>query len=1494
MEVLVAEHAAEIAQQKEVTGQVVAKLKQVLATYRQLQVKCREMEQAKSDDANAKQAEAEHEGGALQSAKGAAQLAQLSDKVRDLAAREAALQQRNEELESRAKSSSGDGDDTVALLAKEQQEKAKLLAKLKQIVPKFRDQQNALHAAEVRTATDAAQLAALAGVESRLLLSQQEATELQRKLASLEESAAEGAGADHATDAALEVARARIGELERALSTGNKAAEDASRAATKASRKAGASARVAANALKKKTAEVKKLDATLLVARGAESEARAALETETESLSAEKSQLVDQLRDAREREEKGLRDVEELSASLAASRAESDAAAAQFDIALAAQERGAQERSVAAADAATANAAAVRASSDAASRAALSTEAQKTAAALSRADAAEKISAALQKELSLREAAVADLQSAHAAAESALVTAKESAAREVEELEARAAAANAAAARQSSSTASGAAQLQELRTAHAVEMQRRDAVRERRKAERAAAGAAKAAAHAAELVHVREERDRRIAELAVACTELDEARSGAARSATSHATAVRELDAARESILQLRSESVAQASELRDATEAGAQLRNAASNSLSERSAQLEAQEEANAQLVEKLRAAELDATERDGIALTRGEEVPRLEKALQQAESKLRNSEDEVSTLRAAASAEDSERAAETDALHVRVQEGEDAVARLENELSKCRAAAQEKAESPPAAAVRDAELDAHIVALESELERVKLEREQLVEKLRSVVGRYREQQSQLQQSEERAAMDATRLQDAETQLAAAKSELHIAERSAAIVATGTATAAAAGVGGSDAAAGLERALRMEVSEATQLNEALKAALEAEAVQREGQVTAHEAALLAQRSVAAKNSERIAELEGEKAQLVAKMKEILSKYRQLQQGRQQDKEVTAVRIKSVTEQVRRELEGIEAARDSSSNEAERLRRQLDLLGARCMALETEVETARSETNPLRATIATLRGEHATAVATAANASTIMQREMAAFREKVQLETMQSLQVMEREHRRRLASSDRRRDEAIADLAKRDEEATAKISAAESAAGAAAERSDALDAAMQAATAEVSAMRARDDELRADAMRVEEATALRDASEARCATLQSEVHLLRSNIAEVARSHREQIQALQGTTNARSAAAVPDQVLQELEILRDSKKQLEQALRDVRKRDAERAQQRAGAEDGAGALLQATRRKLAAAEAQQDALARSNDALKSGAAVSRAMKAIALLQKQVEMLKAQGVQTPAPTRQSSGSGSLCTTPQTPHTPVSSMPSLTPVAKWTGGGTPLPSVGAAMGPPRSQRVRREPSTFGGAGRGDEPRALNEANLRCSDMAARVELLEASLTAERQISGRRPSSCESESEHVMESTPLKVMKKHLKDMQRLLGAAQRRLADRAAFGAEVLALRHALRDANKRNTQGKQQIAQLAALVATGAASRGGRRQRSGSLGAAGEAASVSLQTVRPHHPPLTLRGHHCLCTANRDPPPPSPHACRNWTTRTSRCLCFVAS
>ena len=1448
MEVLVAEHAAEIAQQKEVTGQVVAKLKQVLATYRQLQVKCREMEQAKSDDANAKQAEAEHEGGALQSARGAAQLAQLSDKVRDLAAREAALQQRNEELESRAKSSSGDGDDTVALLAKEQQEKAKLLAKLKQIVPKFRDQQNALHAAEARAATDAVQLAALAGVESRLLLSQQEATELQRKLASLEESAAEGAGADHATDAALEVARARIGELERALSTGNKAAEDASRAATKASRKAGASARVAANALKKKTAEVKKLDATLLVARGAESKARAALETETESLSAEKSQLVDQLRDAREREEKGLRDVEELSASLAASRAESDAAAAQFDIALAAQERGAQEHSVAAADAATANAAAVRASSDAASRAALSAEAQKTAAALSRADAAEKISAALQKELSQREAAVADLQSAHAAAESALVTAKESAAREVEELEARAAAAKAAAVRQSSSTASGAAQLQELRTAHAVEMQRRDVVRERRKAERAAAGAAKAAAHAAELVHVREERDRRIAELAAACTELDEARSGAARSATSHATAVRELDAVRESILQLRSESVAQASELRDATEAGAQL---------------EAQEEANAQLVEKLRAAELDAAERDGIALTRGEEVPRLEKALQQAESKLRNSEDEVSTLRAAASAEDSERAAETDALHVRVQEGEDAVARLENDLSKCRAAAQEKAESPPAAAVRDTELDAHIVALESELERVKLEREQLVEKLRSVVGRYREQQSQLQQSEERAAMDATRLQDAETQLAAAKSELHVAERSPAIAATGTATAAAAGVGGSDAAAGLERALRMEVSEATQLNEALKAALEAEAVQREGQVTAHEAALLAQRSVAAKNSERIVELEGEKAQLVAKMKEILSKYRQLQQGRQQDKEVTAVRIKSVTEQVRRELEGIEAARDSSSNEAERLRRQLDLLGARCMALETEVETARSETNPLRATIATLRGEHATAVATAANASTIMQREMAAFREKVQLETMQSLQVMEREHRRRLASSDRRRDEAIADLAKRDEEATAKISAAESAAGAAAERSDALDAAMQAATAEVSAMRARDDELRADAMRVEEATALRDASEARCATLQSEVHLLRSNIAEVARSHREQIQALQGTTNARSAAAVPDQVLQELEILRDSKIQLEQALRDVRKRDAERAQQRAGAEDGAGALLQATRRKLAAAEAQQDALARSNDALKSGAAVSRAMKAIALLQKQVEMLKAQGVQTPAPTRQSSGSGSLCTTPQTPHTPVSSMPSLTPVAKWTGGGTPLPSVGAAMGPPRSQRVRREPSTFGGAGRGDEPRALNEANLRCSDMAARVELLEASLTAERQISGRRPSSCESESEHVMESTPLKVMKKHLKDMQRLLGAAQRRLADRAAFGAEVLALRHALRDANKRNTQGKQQIAQLAALVATGAASRGGRRQRSGSLGAAGEAASVSLQTVRPHHPPLTLCGHHHL-------------------------------
>ena len=124
---------------------------------------------------------------------------------------------------------------------------------------------------------------------------------------------------------------------------------------------------------------------------------------------------------------------------------------------------------------------------------------------------------------------------------------------------------------------------------------------------------------------------------------------------------------------------------------------------------------------------------------------------------------------------------------------------------------------------------------------------------------------------------------------------------------------------------------------------------------------------------------ERVATLENEKAQLVAKMKEVLARYRQLQEERRKEKEVTAVQIKTVTDQVRRELQGIEAARDSSSSEAGRLRQQLDLLGARCMALESEVDAERKAHAPLRATVEQLRTEHAAALNEAADASSVAQ-----------------------------------------------------------------------------------------------------------------------------------------------------------------------------------------------------------------------------------------------------------------------------------------------------------------------------------------------------------------------------------------------------------------------------------------------------------------------------------------------------------------------------------
>ena len=269
---------------------------------------------------------------------------------------------------------------------------------------------------------------------------------------------------------------------------------------------------------------------------------------------------------------------------------------------------------------------------------------------------------------------------------------------------------------------------------------------------------------------------------------------------------------------------------------------------------------------------------------------------------------------------------------------------------------------------------------------------------------------------------------------------------------------------------------------------------------------------------------------------------------------------------------------------------------------------------------------------------------------------------------MEREHRRRLASSERRREEAVARLETRELAARNDGDAAERALSEATARCSTLSVAAETAAAEILAMRARDAELSAGAARADAALTQLRVEEERGAALQSEVKLLRTNIKEVAHAHREELRALReasATASAQLQSQTGGSAHEELELLRVRTKQLEQALRDVRKREGERSRNgRSGAADGGtGELLQETRRKLAAAEAQQDALARQNDALKSGATVSRAMQAVAVLQKQVELLKAQGVQTPVSARERSSSGEWLA-PTTPQTPVSSMASLT--------------------------------------------------------------------------------------------------------------------------------------------------------------------------------------------------------------------------------------
>lgn len=223
----------EVAKEKAMTQKVVVKLKYVLATYRQLQAKYADLE----------------------SSAGAKHDAAVPD-VAMLTAELDASEARGAALEAQLADAGGAG-----ALKKEQKEKAALLAKLKQIVPKFRAQQTALRAAEARAAADSERLVTLASVRTRVALLEEQNSALEERLLERKSAAASAAPGAAAAE--------RVAELERALDAGKAVASEEARAATKAKRKAEAAARVAERALKKKTAEADKFEQQLQVAAAA-------------------------------------------------------------------------------------------------------------------------------------------------------------------------------------------------------------------------------------------------------------------------------------------------------------------------------------------------------------------------------------------------------------------------------------------------------------------------------------------------------------------------------------------------------------------------------------------------------------------------------------------------------------------------------------------------------------------------------------------------------------------------------------------------------------------------------------------------------------------------------------------------------------------------------------------------------------------------------------------------------------------------------------------------------------------------------------------------------------------------------------------------------------------------------------------------------------------------------------------------------------------------
>ena len=465
-----------------------------------------------------------------------------------------------------------------------------------------------------------------------------------------------------------------------------------------------------------------------------------------------------------------------------------------------------------------------------------------------------------------------------------------------------------------------------LRATHAAEIERRDAVREKRKDQRKAAQAADAAGRAAEVE----------------------------RQEVQHATTLRSIRAAHDAALDelklAAAESDRNAEKVKRALEVRVESLRGESNGAS---AVVAAAKEEHASALVTAERTLADATARAALltsecAALRETGAAAVARSAKDAE-KLRATTDAMLEERTLATESNARHTAAALAL-------EEEAARLRAALSDCRddaaalrtqVAAARTPPPPPSpspvdavddggdSAAAQADAETEIAELGARVTQLSAERAQLLEKLHAIVARFRAQQEQLAESKVRLAqadVDREALASARVELAAMQS---------------AAPAAAAAPGAAAQAA----------------------------------------------------EHRVITLENEKAQLVAKMKKMLLKYRQMQEDRRKEKEVTAVQIKTVTDQVRRELEGIEAARDSSSGEAGRLRQQLDLLGARCMALESEVDMERKAHAPLRATVEQLRTEHAAALNEAADASSVAQRGMSAYREKVQLETMQSLQV---------------------------------------------------------------------------------------------------------------------------------------------------------------------------------------------------------------------------------------------------------------------------------------------------------------------------------------------------------------------------------------------------------------------------------------------------------------------------------------------------------------